>query len=652
MKTLVLLFAVLAVASSATYYDWSQYKRIEELDSFWEQLAPELQALRPTSSAGSRIVGGQEASPNQFPYQVAVLSIFGEAGGICGGTVLTNNFILSAAHCLRSGTTDATEGQVILGAHNRVINEPTQQRIDFGSFTIHESYIATFLRNDIATIRLATPATFTPQVQPINLPALSEQSRTFAGMVGWASGFGRTSDDNQFASNVVYYTTNPIMTNADCVAIWGSSLLIGAQNICLSAEGGRSVCNGDSGGPLAVREAIGSVQVGIASFVHANGCASGHPSGFVRVTHFLNWIATNSDVVLRQRQVLQKNRYHLLLVKTIKTIAPIECGQYFLHFIVGRSNRGELKRAIAATMFFRGLLLGVIVVTMVSKGSIVFAKPPARSLKSSTYFIKKLPFDLRMQSAVVPAIAGGVVANGKQFPFQVAILVNFPDGSGTLCGGVLISEEYLLSASHCLGGAIDGTVIVGTNTISFPGDPAGIEIPVTFHDMLVHPKYNPVDVTNDIAILRLPIVLKLSDRVKPIRLPSKSEAQMDLVGVEATVSGWGALGSEEYEEISEDIKLQLRFVSNPVISNEACEKVFPNMIHGFHVCVSGEHGRNACQGDSGGPLTAVINGQTTLIGVVSYGSIDGCENGFPAVYSRVGAYLDWISYHTNVPIGA
>nr|XP_019563923.2 brachyurin-like [Aedes albopictus] len=295
MKRFAIVFAGLALAS-ASVINFPNMKRVEELDIFWKQLDPQLQALRP--SENQRIVNGQEARPNQFPYQALVLSFFEDGNsGLCGGTILTPNFVMTAAHCVLIGTL-ATHGTVVLGAHNRQVAEATQQRFNFDQVNVHPSYIAALLRNDIATVRLSAPAVFNEFVQPIDIPALSD-SRTFAGMTGIISGFGRTSDETGSpASEVVMYTSNPILTNADCAASW-NAVLVGAQNICLSGAGGRSVCNGDSGGPLAIHENGRSLQVGISSMVHVDGCASGMPSVFVRVSHYLQWIADNSDVVLR-----------------------------------------------------------------------------------------------------------------------------------------------------------------------------------------------------------------------------------------------------------------------------------------------------------------------------------------------------------------
>ncbi|XP_053689221.1 brachyurin-like [Sabethes cyaneus] len=292
MKSLVLLFAILAAASAEWIeIDWSQVKPIEEFDHYWARLPPELQFLRKLTPS-RRITNGQEATPGQFPYQIALLSTFAGGTGLCGGTVLTNNFIMTAAHCVQN----AQGGTAIIGAHNRNVVEATQQRIGFGAggIRIHPGYTPTNIRNDIAVVQLNSAIAFNDRVQPARIPAAGD-SRTFAGLTGTVSGFGRTTDASQATSPVVMFTTNPIMTQADCLSSWGNNAnLIQAQNICLSGAGGRSACNGDSGGPLTVNDG-GSLQVGIVSFGSAAGCSIGMPSVYVRVTFFRQWIVDNSD---------------------------------------------------------------------------------------------------------------------------------------------------------------------------------------------------------------------------------------------------------------------------------------------------------------------------------------------------------------------
>uniref|UniRef100_A0A182IYJ5 Uncharacterized protein n=1 Tax=Anopheles atroparvus TaxID=41427 RepID=A0A182IYJ5_ANOAO len=300
MKSFVLLVGLLAVVSAEWIeIDWSKVRPIEEFDHYWARLPAEMQIYRNLKPS-SRITNGFEATPGQFPYQIALLSNFGAGTGLCGGSVLTNNFILTAAHCVVSGaTTLANGGTAIMGAHNRNVNEATQQRIAFstGGIIRHPQYSPTNIRNDIAVVRLNSAITYTARIQPARLPARSD-SRQFGGFTGTVSGFGRTSDASTATSAVVRFTTNPVMTNANCIARWNTAL-IQAQNVCLDGANGRSSCNGDSGGPLTVQDGGQSLQIGIVSFGSAAGCSIGMPSVYARVSHFLGWIEANSNFVAR-----------------------------------------------------------------------------------------------------------------------------------------------------------------------------------------------------------------------------------------------------------------------------------------------------------------------------------------------------------------
>ncbi|XP_058053419.1 brachyurin-like [Anopheles bellator] len=298
MKTFALLLALFAVASAEWIdIDWSQVRPIEDFDHYWARLPAEMQIYR-NARPSHRVTNGQEATPGQFPYQIALLSEFNTGTGLCGGSVLTNNYILTAAHCVISGaTTLANGGTAIMGAHNRNVQEPTQQRIRFSTAGIvaHPQYTPTNIRNDVAVVRLDSPISFNDRVQPARLPARSD-SRQFGGFMGTVSGFGRTSDASQATSAVVMFASNPVLTEADCIGQW-NAVLIQPQNVCMSGAEGRSACNGDSGGPLAVQDGGASRQVGIVSFGSAAGCAIGMPSVYARVTFFLGWIEANSDFV-------------------------------------------------------------------------------------------------------------------------------------------------------------------------------------------------------------------------------------------------------------------------------------------------------------------------------------------------------------------
>ncbi|XP_053687225.1 brachyurin-like [Sabethes cyaneus] len=296
MKTILLMIlSTLAVASAELInIDWSQVKPIEEFDHYWARIPKEWQFLRKLTPS-RRITGGWAAAPGQFPYQIALLSHFAGATGLCGATVLTDYYILTAAHCVQN----AQGGIAIIGAHDRTANEPSQQFLPFeaSGIRIHEGYIPTNMRNDIAVVRMNSLIIFSNRIQPVRIPN-SIDTRDFAGLTGTVSGFGRTSDSSTAESAVIRFASNPIMAEADCLARWDNNAnIIQPQNICLSGEGGRSPCNGDSGGPLTVAEDGRSLQVGIISFGSAAGCSIGMPSVHVRITHFRQWIVDNSDLV-------------------------------------------------------------------------------------------------------------------------------------------------------------------------------------------------------------------------------------------------------------------------------------------------------------------------------------------------------------------
>ncbi|XP_556332.4 brachyurin [Anopheles gambiae] len=295
MRSFVLALVCLGAAvvrAEQIDIDWSKVRPVEEFDHYWARLPPKLQVYRNDTST-DRVVNGQEALPGQFPYQVALLLNFPDGTALCGGSVLTRNFILTAAHCVSATSTTLVSGGIaIMGAHNRTAMELSQQRIRFTSTGIrrHPEYDDTSLRNDVALILLNSPMTFTSRVKPISLPARTD-TRQFEGFTGTVSGFGRSSDASPYPSSILRFTSNPIMSKAECIVSWGFALAQ-SQNVCLKPTGGRSSCNGDSGGPLTVNSG-GVLQIGTVSFGSSYGCASGWPSVYARVSYVLSWINEN-----------------------------------------------------------------------------------------------------------------------------------------------------------------------------------------------------------------------------------------------------------------------------------------------------------------------------------------------------------------------
>ncbi|XP_069702007.1 brachyurin-like [Periplaneta americana] len=234
----------------------------------------------------SRITNGQIASRGQFPWQVALLV---DNSWFCGGSVISNQWVLTAAHCAGSSY------QVILGANNYYSPESGSVTVTTRSSIRHENYNSDTINNDIAVVKLQSPVSFSTYISPVRLPTRSQQGDTLAGETVRVSGWGKISDSASSVTDQLRFVDLTVITNSVCAGTYGS--VITSSKLCVSTPGGRSTCSGDSGGPLVHLESSGVyTEVGIVSFGAAAGCELGYPAAFTRVTSYLDWIETNTGI--------------------------------------------------------------------------------------------------------------------------------------------------------------------------------------------------------------------------------------------------------------------------------------------------------------------------------------------------------------------
>ncbi|XP_029661736.1 atrial natriuretic peptide-converting enzyme [Formica exsecta] len=243
----------------------------------------------------------------------------------------------------------------------------------------------------------------------------------------------------------------------------------------------------------------------------------------------------------------------------------------------------------------------------------------------------------------VKRIVGGVESAPGDWPFLAAIL----GGPEQIfyCAGVLIADQWVLTASHCVGNfshsEVSGwTIQLGITrrlSHSFMGQTLKVK------RVISHPNYNlGAAHDNDIALFQLERPVQYNDHLKPVCLPT---AATNLTpGTLCTVIGWGKKNdtdSSEYEPAVNEVEV-------PVLNRQICNMWLAhkelNVTDGMICAGYPDGGKDACQGDSGGPLLCQDkhDKQRWFVGgIVSWG-IKCAHPKLPGVYAYVPKYVPWI----------
>merc|ERR1719336_687080 len=230
-----------------------------------------------------KIVGGVEATPHEFPWQVGLFF----DGYFCGGTIISEKYILTAAHCADG----VFHHEVVIGAHE--IRDPSNKIIDAYSPTVHPEWDSYNLANDLAILKLDTPIDF--DTEPNVGPNCLASSGDYTDQMSLVSGWGRPSDSSSGISPVLRYVDDRrVMSQSECENYWGN---LNEGVVCIDTSDGGGSCNGDSGGPLSI-PGSSYEQIGVVSFGSTLGCESGAPAGFTEVSKYRSWISSVTGIKL------------------------------------------------------------------------------------------------------------------------------------------------------------------------------------------------------------------------------------------------------------------------------------------------------------------------------------------------------------------
>ncbi|XP_035141751.1 serine protease 57 isoform X2 [Callithrix jacchus] len=235
--------------------------------------------MKPPSSWGAQIVGGREVRPHSRPY-MASLRFQGQHH--CGGFVLQDRWVVSAAHCLSHR--DLRKGLVVLGAHDLRAAEPTQQVFGIDAVTRHPDYHPVTHANDICLLRLNRSAVLGPAVGLLGLPRRGARPPA-AGTRCRVAGWGFVSDFEELPPGLMEAEVRVLGLDV-CNGSW-RGLLSPAMFCTHSGDSHRrGFCSADSGGPLVCRNRAH----GVVSF---SGLWCGDPRTpdvYTQVSAFVAWI--------------------------------------------------------------------------------------------------------------------------------------------------------------------------------------------------------------------------------------------------------------------------------------------------------------------------------------------------------------------------
>jgi len=239
-------------------------------------------------------------------------------------------------------------------------------------------------------------------------------------------------------------------------------------------------------------------------------------------------------------------------------------------------------------------------------------------------------------------IVGGHEAGENQWPWQVALFID----DAWFCGGSLISDEYVMTAGHCAEGASYFNIMAGAHDVRASSEPHRVEI--TSYEGFTHPNWDPQNLENDIALVRLPEKIEFNEYIRPACLPPAADESNGYVGELTTPVGWG-----KNADSAGGITPKLQMVEDlPVIDNPTCNDYY-GIINDGIMCIDSSGGKGVCNGDSGGTLNIRQEAENkwTQVGVTSFVSSAGCESGNPHGFSRVAYFGQWIESETGLKLG-
>ncbi|XP_046971366.1 melanization protease 1-like [Vanessa cardui] len=257
-------------------------------------------------SASDRIIGGMNAALGQFPWITRLgyyMSDEKEPEWLCGGALITDRYVLTAAHCVNNIAEDSELALVRIGEYDTSTNPdcqlylcapPVQDR-KIKKVITHPSYDKPPFHNDLAIILLDTPVEINDYVLPICLPRSHQHCKAELSEFVTVAGWGKTNMTTEAKARILQYVSLPIVKPEFC-DFFGKGFKLGVSQICAGGERNKDACVGDSGGPLMrvfdTPDGPKNFLLGVVSF-GPTICGIKKPGVYTSIPYYLKWILNN-----------------------------------------------------------------------------------------------------------------------------------------------------------------------------------------------------------------------------------------------------------------------------------------------------------------------------------------------------------------------
>ncbi|MCL4137248.1 UNVERIFIED_CONTAM: hypothetical protein GTU68_007592, partial [Idotea baltica] len=239
---------------------------------------------RPLYPRGyAQIVGGTDASPGEFPYQLSFQdTTLGGHFHFCGASIYTTTTAICAAHCVYGEDYDSPNNlAIVAGEYDLSTASGDEQERVVSQIVIHEDYSSSTTYNDISLLKPDSAFDFNSMVSGVTLPSQGQDTTGTCTVTGWG-----TLSSGGSSPDILQKVDVPVVSDADCRDAYGT--LAVADSMLCAGEEGKDSCQGDSGGPLLCSGYLG----GVVSW--GRGCAlDGYPGVYTEVSYFVDWIQAN-----------------------------------------------------------------------------------------------------------------------------------------------------------------------------------------------------------------------------------------------------------------------------------------------------------------------------------------------------------------------